>query len=98
MSVLSGPWKTTCKYTFGFEISHSLLILFELKFKKAEKALKYYKGVKGNNEKEEIALNSEFERLKSVVTKRKLNDKFRASDICKLTNFQIWKIFADHLI
>lgn len=62
-----------------------MLINFEIvfKFQKAEKALKYYKGFKGKSEKEENAINYEFERLKSVAMKQKLNNKFQWSEVCE---------------
>lgn len=55
-----------------------------LQFQRAYKALKWYKGFKGKSEKEEMSINYEFERLKSIAMKQKLNNKFQMSDICEL--------------
>lgn len=50
---------------------------------KAEKALKYYKGYKGDSEKEDDAIFKEFERLKAIVTEQKQEEKFVAAEFCK---------------
>lgn len=47
---------------------------------KAEKALKFYKGYKGDSEQEKIALEKEFERLKLLAEERKKDDKIRFND------------------
>lgn len=91
------PFCTTAKYVFilswpGETASEQCLNVVSiaesiwndnLNFQKAEKALKYYKGFKGQSEKEETALNYEFERLKMIAMKQKLNNKFQMSDVCE---------------
>lgn len=50
--------------------------------KKAEKALKYYKGYKGSNNEEDMAIIKEFEKLKAIVNEQKQGTKLRFSDFC----------------
>lgn len=57
---------------------------FYLFLKKAEKSLKYYKGRKGNTEEESVAFLDEFEKLKSIATEQKVEEKIGFKDICKL--------------
>lgn len=56
---------------------------------KAEKALKYYKGYKGQSQKEDDAFFKEFERLKAVITEQKQDEKFVAAEFCKFTSWPI---------
>ncbi|XP_055307284.1 facilitated trehalose transporter Tret1-like [Sitodiplosis mosellana] len=49
--------------------------------KKAEDALKYYKGYRGESVEENIALYDELERLNRIVNERKSDEKLQASDI-----------------
>lgn len=55
--------------------------------KKAENALKFYKGIEGKNEKESNAIRNEFERLKSIASERKTEEKLQLADICKILFF-----------
>lgn len=45
--------------------------------------MKYYKGRKGNTEEESVALLGEFEKLKSIATEQKVEEKIGFKDICK---------------
>lgn len=52
--------------------------------KKAEDALKYYKGYKGSNDVEELAFQKELEKLKAIVNGQKQEEiKLRLSDFCR---------------
>lgn len=53
-------------------------------FQKAESALKFYKGYKGNSKQEDEALSNEFERLKIIVNDRQSEEKVKLSDFSKL--------------
>lgn len=48
--------------------------------KKAESALKFYKGCDGKDAAEANALNAEFDRLKSIANERKIDEKTHLSD------------------
>lgn len=57
---------------------------------KAEHALKFYKGYKGENKAEDDAIYRELERLKSIASRKKEEAKFQVSDLCELiVNFYI---------
>lgn len=60
------------------------LNLFSFLFyaKKAEKALKYYKGYKGGSSEEDMAILKEFEKLKAIVSEQKQEPKLRLADFC----------------
>lgn len=45
--------------------------------------MKYYKGRKGNTEEESVAFLDEFEKLKSIATEQKVEEKIGFKDICK---------------
>lgn len=51
--------------------------------KKAEKALKYYKGYEGKSPAESNAIDAEFQRIKSVVEEQKTEEKLHISDLCE---------------
>lgn len=63
---------------------------FFIPFKKrAENALIYYKGCKGKCVLENLAIHDEMERLKSVESEQRIQEKLRMSDFCKvITNAQ----------
>lgn len=68
----------------------------------AENALKFYKGIKGKNKAESNAFRKEFERLESITSKQKNEEKLQVSDICKfflrfLKSFFELFIFAIYL-
>lgn len=52
-------------------------------YQKAENALKFYKGYKGNTKEEVDALFEEFERLKAITNQQKIEEKIQISDFCK---------------
>lgn len=60
-------------------------------FQKAERALKHYKGYKGNDDVEDDALHCEFERLKTIAMQQKTDVKVGAADLCEF-------IFYCHII
>lgn len=67
--------------------------------KRAERALKYYKGYKRSCKEEDVAFYKEFESLKSVSNTQKDNKKFRIEDFCKFntqqsTTFKKFQIFS----
>lgn len=53
---------------------------------KAECSLKYYKGIKENNQRENIAICAELEKLKTITNKLKGDPSFQLVDICKYLN------------
>lgn len=61
----------------------SLFSFFSRKLlKKAENALKYYKGYKSRNQDDENEFRMEFERLKSIVNVQKEDQKLCFADFC----------------
>lgn len=52
-------------------------------FQKAQDALKYYKGFKGNSEVEINMFNIEFERLKSIAQEQQADEQLHFSDFSK---------------
>lgn len=50
---------------------------------KAKDSLKYYKGYQGNSEKEDIAINAEFDRMKSISDQQKSHRNIVLADLCK---------------
>lgn len=68
----------------NFHSKSVIFLSFRLKCnQKAEASLKYYKGYKGESQKEDDAIYKEFERLKAIVTEQKQEEKFVASEFCK---------------
>lgn len=53
------------------------------KQQKAEKSLKFYKGYTGKSVDEVIAISAEFERLKAIANKLKVDEDIMLKDICK---------------
>lgn len=65
-----------------------LLILNNVKLfysfeQEAKNSLKYYKGYQGNSEKEDNAIDAEFDRIKSISKQQKSNQKIVLADLCK---------------
>lgn len=50
---------------------------------KAEKSLKFYKGIKGDNIADQALFKAEFERLKSLANEQKVEENLQWSDFCK---------------
>lgn len=53
-----------------------------IKSKKAEIALKWYKGYKGKDPLEDRAIAKELERLQAVQNEQKITENLRLSDFC----------------
>lgn len=53
------------------------------RFQKAENALKFYKGCKGETVTQSAALSKELDRLKALANERQADKKFHLSDFCK---------------
>lgn len=58
--------------------------LFSISRKQAEKSLIHYKGFKGKSQLANSAIHDEMERLKSVESEQKVQEKLRMSDFCKI--------------
>lgn len=52
-------------------------------FQKAEKSLKFYKGIKSDTDDDYPKYIAEFERLKLVAKERKEDEKIHLKDFCK---------------
>lgn len=57
---------------------------FYLFQQKAKNSLKYYKGYQGKNEKEDIAIDAEYDRMKSICEHQESNQKIVLADFCKI--------------
>lgn len=77
-----------------FEVRNSTLdwlkgIYFvSITLKQAVKSLRYYKGYIGKSESEDAAIQDEMERLKSVESEQKMQEKLRMSDFCKCVCYE----------
>lgn len=60
----------------------------KLKKKKAEKAIRYYKGIEGENEREKSSLKMEFDRLKMIVNEQEQSKKLELSDFTNKMAFK----------
>lgn len=74
------------------------------KKQKAENALKYYKGFKGNCQYETAAFQAEFDRMQATSKQRKRQMKFHFSDFCKVFTyiffifwFRFLKVLLNHI-
>lgn len=67
-------------YTFFENVRNANGFVFS---KKAEDALKFYKGFDRNNANDCIAISDEFERLKAIISDRKPDEKVHVKDLCK---------------
>lgn len=57
--------------------------VFYVPFKKAEDALKFFKGFTGKDPREIEAINKEMERLKCIIKEQNNAEKLKLSDFCK---------------
>lgn len=59
------------------------MLILHLKFQKAEKALKYYKGCDGSTVAKSAALFKELDRLKTLASQRQADKKWHFRDFCE---------------
>lgn len=82
-TILSSNRKWWGKKCATFRLNHTANLKCLLWYKAAKNALKFYKGIDGNNQFEEKALRREFERLKNIMNESQKCDQIEFADICK---------------